>query len=180
MATYVLVPGAWLGGWAWNAVAQRLRSRDHDVHPVTLTGLGDRAALASPEVDLERHVDDIVGPIEEADLRDLVLVGHSYGGIPVTGAADTIADRIATVVYVDSGPPLDGAAYLEMMPPPVKEAIERLAAEEGEAGACRCRRGRSSSPSTAPACKGWTRRPGGGFATGPPPSRSERTHSRSH
>jgi Alpha/beta hydrolase family len=65
MATYVLVPGAWLGGWAWDAVAQRRRSRDHDVHPVTLTGLGDRAAFASPEVDLERHVDDIVGPIEE-------------------------------------------------------------------------------------------------------------------
>ena len=132
MATYVLVPGAWLGGWAWDAVAQRLRSRDHDVHALTLTGLGDRVALASPEVDLERHVDDIVVAIEEADLRDVVLVGHSYGGIPVTGAADRISDRIATVVYVDSGPALDGTAYLETLPPPLKEATERHVADEGD------------------------------------------------
>jgi pimeloyl-ACP methyl ester carboxylesterase len=132
MATYVLVPGAWLGGWAWDAVAQRLRGRDHDVHAVTLTGLGDRAPLASPEVDLERHVGDIVEAIEETDLRDVVLVGHSYGGIPVTGAADRVADRIATVVYVDSGPALDGTAYLETLPPPLREATERHVAEEGD------------------------------------------------
>ena len=132
MATYVLVPGAWLGGWAWDGVGRRLRSRDHDVYAVTLTGLGDKAALASPEVDLERHVDDIVLAIEEADLRDVVLVGHSYGGIPVTGAADRLADRIASVVYVDSGPALDGTAYLETLPPPLKEATERHVAEEGD------------------------------------------------
>lgn len=132
MATYVLVPGAWLGGWAWDAVAQWLRSRDHDVHALTLTGLGDRASLASPEVDLERHVDDIVVAIEEADLRDVVLVGHSYGGIPVTGAADRISDRIATVVYVDSGPALEGTAYLETLSPPLKEATERHVADEGD------------------------------------------------
>ena len=131
MATFVLVPGAWLGGWAWDDVADRLRSSGHEVRALTLTGLGDRATLASSEVDLERHVDDIVTAIEEADLRDVMLVGHSYGGIPVTGAVDRIPERIATVVYVDSGPALDGTAYIEMLPPPVREATERHVAEEG-------------------------------------------------
>jgi pimeloyl-ACP methyl ester carboxylesterase len=132
MATFVLVPGAWLGGWAWDDVVDRLRSSGHEVHAVTLTGLGDRATLASPEVDLERHVDDVVSAIEEADLRDVMLVGHSYGGIPVTGAVDRIPERIATVVYVDSGPALDGAAYIDTLPPPVREATERHVAEEGD------------------------------------------------
>ncbi|HET7928761.1 MAG TPA: alpha/beta hydrolase [Actinomycetota bacterium] len=132
MATYVLVPGAWLGGWAWDDVADRLRSGGHEVRPVTLTGLGDRAALASPEVDLERHVADIVDAFEEQDLRGAVLVGHSYGGIPATGAADRIPQRIATVVYVDSGPAQDGTPYIETLPPPVRQAIERHVAEEGD------------------------------------------------
>jgi pimeloyl-ACP methyl ester carboxylesterase len=132
MATYVLVPGAWLGGWAWDDVAERLRSRVHEVHPVTLTGLGDRAALASPDVDLERHISDVVEVVEEADLREVVLVGHSFGGIPVTGAADRIPERLVTVVYVDSGPALDGAAYIDTLPPPVEEATERHVGEEGD------------------------------------------------
>jgi pimeloyl-ACP methyl ester carboxylesterase len=132
MATYVLVPGAWLGGWAWDDVAERLRSRVHEVHPVTLTGLGDRAALASPDVDLERHISDVVEVVEEADLREVVLVGHSFGGIPVTGAADRIPERLVTVVYVDSGPALEGAAYIDTLPPPVEEATERHVGEEGD------------------------------------------------
>jgi pimeloyl-ACP methyl ester carboxylesterase len=113
-------------------VADRLRSSGHEVHPVTLTGLGDRAALASPEIDLERHVADIVAAIEEGDLRDVVLFGHSYGGIPVTGAADRIPEGIATAVYVDSGPALDGSQYIEMLPPPLRDATERHVAEEGD------------------------------------------------
>lgn len=132
MATYVLVPGAWLGGWAWDDVADRLETGGHDAHPVTLTGLGDRAPLTSPEVDLERHVGDIVDAIEEADLSGLILVAHSYGGIPVTGAADRITERVATVVYVDSGPALDGNAYIDTLPPPVREATERHVAEDGD------------------------------------------------
>ncbi|HET8526525.1 MAG TPA: alpha/beta hydrolase [Actinomycetota bacterium] len=132
MSTFALVPGAWLGGWAWDEVTDRLRANGHEVHPVTLTGLGERANLASPEIDLERHVADIVGALEEADLRDVVLVGHSYGGIPVTGAADRIPDRLAAVVYVDSGPALDGTAYIETLPPPLREATERHVKEEGD------------------------------------------------
>lgn len=132
MATFVLVPGAWLGGWAWADVARTLRGRGHDVYPVTLAGLGERAHLAGPEVDLETHVADIVNLVGFEDLHDVTLVGHSYGGIPVTGAADRIPDRLARVVYVDSGPARDGAGYVDILPPPVREATERHVAQEGQ------------------------------------------------
>jgi pimeloyl-ACP methyl ester carboxylesterase len=129
MATYVLVPGAWLGGWAWDDVAASLRDRGHDVYALTLSGLdtGDGAGL----VDLERHVTDIVEAIEQSDLHDVVLVGHSYGGLPVSGAADRIPDRLALIVYLDGGPALDGIAYLDTLPPPVRDATERAVREEG-------------------------------------------------
>lgn len=104
----------WLGSWAWDAVAERLRATGHDVRPLTLTGVGERAAEAGPDVDLDRHVADIVDLIEREDLHDVVLVGHSYGGLPVRGAADRVPERIATVVYVDSGPVPDGTAQLDL------------------------------------------------------------------
>jgi pimeloyl-ACP methyl ester carboxylesterase len=129
MATYVLVPGAWLGGWAWGNVASRLRDRGHDVHALTLSGLD--TSVGAESVDLDRHVADIVEAIEQGDLRGVVLVGHSYGGVPVTGAADRVPERLARVVYVDSGPALDGIAYLEMLPPALREVTERHAREEG-------------------------------------------------
>ena len=128
MATYVLVPGNWLGGWAWADVTSRLRAAGHDVHPVTLTGLGDRAHLASPRVDLDTHVDDIVNTLEYADLYDVVLVGHSYGGFPMTGAADRLATsahegRVAHLVYVDSGPLPDGTSQLDTLGPEGRDAV---------------------------------------------------------
>lgn len=89
------------------------------MYPVTLAGLGERAHLAGPEVDLETHVADIVNLVGFEDLHDVTLVGHSHGGIPVTGAADRIPDRLARVVYVDSGPAPDGAGYVDILPPPV-------------------------------------------------------------
>jgi pimeloyl-ACP methyl ester carboxylesterase len=132
MTTYVLVAGAWLGGWCWQPITARLRAQGHDVHPVTLTGLGDRVHLARPEVDLDTYVDDIVNVIEFEDLRDVVLVGHSYAGLPVTAVADRIPERISLLTYVESGPAPDGTAYLDLQPPPTKELIERLAREAGE------------------------------------------------
>ena len=88
MAAYVLVGGGWLGGWCWQGVARQLREEGHDTYPVTLTGLGERVHLASPQVDLETHVADVVNLIEFEDLRDIVLLGHSYAGVVVTGVAD--------------------------------------------------------------------------------------------
>jgi pimeloyl-ACP methyl ester carboxylesterase len=131
MTTYVLVGGAWLGGWCWKPVARRLRDKGHDVYPATLTGLGERAHLASPEVDLETHITDVVNLIEFEDLHDVVLLGHSYGGLVVTGAADKIPDRISQLVYLDTGPLPDGTALIEIFPTEARRHIERQVEESG-------------------------------------------------
>jgi pimeloyl-ACP methyl ester carboxylesterase len=104
MTTMVLVPGMWLGAWAWQDVASGLAAAGHDVRPVTLTGLAERAAEASAGTDLDTHVADVVTLLEKEDLRDVVLVGHSYGGMVVSTAAGQVADRVRRVVYVESGP----------------------------------------------------------------------------
>src|SRR5919199_6117726 len=132
MATYVLVGGAWLGGWCWQKVARRLRDNGHDAYPATLTGLGERVHLASPRVDLETHIIDVVNLIEYEDLRDVVLLGHSYAGIVVTGAADRIPERIAKLVYLDSGPVSDGLTFLDTQPPEVRQHTEREVTRHGD------------------------------------------------
>lgn len=96
MAVYVMVPGAWLGGWAWDEVAAGLRERGHEVHPVTLSGLGDRADPASRDVDLGTHVTDIVRVIEDKDLHDVLLVGHSYAMFSAPGELAETLDRLAS------------------------------------------------------------------------------------
>lgn len=132
MATYVLVGGAWIGAWAWTDVTGRLRAGGHEVHPVTLTGLGDRAHLGGPGVDLDTHVTDVTAVIDYEDLHDVVLVGHSYAGIVVEGAADRRARRVATVVYVDSAPMGDGAAQLDFYPPDARAAVEHTVKTFGD------------------------------------------------
>jgi pimeloyl-ACP methyl ester carboxylesterase len=132
MSTYVLVAGAWLGGWAWQPVTRRLRERGHDVYPMTLTGLGDRAHLATPETDLDTYLADVVNLVEFEDLHDVVLVGHSYAGHLVTGVADQIPERISVLAYLDAGPSPDGAAFMDLQPPPARELIERLVGQAGE------------------------------------------------
>jgi pimeloyl-ACP methyl ester carboxylesterase len=132
MATYVLVSGAWLGGWAWQDVGRRLRAEGHEVYPVTLTGLGERVHLAGPDVDLDTHVTDVVNLMDYEDLTDVVLVGHSYSGIVVEGAADRVPERIATVVYVDSAPMGDGAAHLDFYPPEARAVVEEVVAAVGD------------------------------------------------
>lgn len=130
MSTFVLVAGFWLGGWAWENVTPLLRSARHDVHPVTLTGLGDRAHLAGPEVSLETHITDLVNVLEYADLREVVLVAHSGAGFPAHGVTDRVPERLARVVYVDSGAMPDGTAYVDLVPD--RAALERQVAEEGD------------------------------------------------
>jgi pimeloyl-ACP methyl ester carboxylesterase len=132
MTTYVLVAGAWLGGSAWEPVTRRLREHGHDVHPVTLTGLGDRSDLAVPEVDLDTYLADVVGLMEAEDLHDVILVGHSYAGHLITGVADRVPERIALLAYLDAGPSPDGAAFMDLQPPAARELIERLVNEAGE------------------------------------------------
>jgi len=132
MATYVLVGGAWLGAWAWRHVTCSLRARGHDVHPVTLTGLGDRVHLARPDVDLETHIADVVNTFVYADLRDVVLVGHSYAGLVVTGVADRAPERLAEVVYLDTGPLPPGQALIDFSPPPERERLRTVVDERGD------------------------------------------------
>ena len=132
MASYILVPGAWLGGWAWRDVAAGLRARGHDVYPITLTGLGERVHLARPEVDLETHITDVVNTIQWNDLEDVILAGHSYAGIVVTGVADRIPDRIQQLVYVDSAPLADGMAMTDLYPPDALAALRQTVDQSGD------------------------------------------------
>lgn len=132
MATYVLVGGAWLGGWVWRDVARQLRVDGHEVHAATLTGMGERVHLARPEVDLDTHITDVVNLMDFNDLAAVVLVGHSYSGIVVEGAADCRPDRVDTVVYVDSAPLGDGAAHIDFYPPDARAAVDAAVAEAGD------------------------------------------------
>ena len=97
MATFVLVHGAFIGGWAWRWVAPELRLAGHEVFTPTLTGHGDRAHLARPETDLDTHIEDVVNLLRYEDLTAVILVGWSYGGMPVAGVADRIPGRMRTV-----------------------------------------------------------------------------------
>jgi len=106
--TYVLVHGAWAGGWEWKKVGNLLLQDGHTVYRPTLTGQGERVHLATKDVDLNTHIQDIVNVILFEDLHDVVLMGHSYGGMVITGVADRVPDRIKCLVYVDAFLPEDG------------------------------------------------------------------------
>ncbi len=129
MSTFVLVHGAWSGGWKWRYVAPILRRAGHDVFTPTLTGLGERAHLAGPEIDLEAQIQDVVALIEMEDLREVVLLGHSYGGMVVTGVAERVPERIRRLVYLDAFVPENGRCALDYVVP---ERAARFR-EQGEA-----------------------------------------------
>jgi pimeloyl-ACP methyl ester carboxylesterase len=118
-STYVLVHGAWGGGWAWRDVESRLRARGHAVYRPTLTGLGERVHLANGTVGLETHITDVVNVIRFENLEDIVLMGHSYGGMVITGVADRVPERIRRLIYVDAMVPESG------------ESVEKLAGPDG-------------------------------------------------
>ena len=130
--TYVLVPGFWLGAWVWRAVADSLREFGHVVHAVDLSGMGERAHLATPETDLTTHIDDVVHLLEQQNLHDVVLVGHSYGALVTTGAADRTPERVARLVYVDSGPLPDGMAQADFEGPDARAANDDLVKTYGQ------------------------------------------------
>ncbi|WP_193171200.1 alpha/beta fold hydrolase [Nisaea nitritireducens] len=127
MATFVLVHGAWHGGWCWRRVADRLRAAGHDVYTPTLTGLADRSHLLSPSVRLQTHILDVANLLSWEDLESVILCGHSYGGMVITGAADREASRIKSLVYVDAFVPSDGESAMDSRPPErVKLAFEQI------------------------------------------------------
>ena len=116
MTDFVLVQGAWIGGWYWRPVTQALRKLGHEAYAPTLTGLGERIHLMSPSIDLDTHVADVVNLIKCENLSDIVLVGHSYGGMVITGVADALPDRIKSLVYLDAFVPKNGEALVNFLP----------------------------------------------------------------
>ena len=114
--TFVLVHGAWYGGWCWNKLAPLLRAAGHQVFTPTLTGLGERAHLLTPAIDLATHINDIVAVMEYEDLQDVVLVGHSYGGMVIAGVAEAVGSRIAQLVFLDAFLPESGKAVTDYAP----------------------------------------------------------------
>ncbi|GAA1372718.1 alpha/beta fold hydrolase [Streptomyces beijiangensis] len=109
MTQFVMVAGAWLGAWAWDEVVPELRAAGHGAHPLTLSGIAEKRDVQG--AGQQTHVRDIVDEVERLDLRDVVLVGHSYAGVPVGQAAERIGDRLARVVFVDSNVPTDGESF---------------------------------------------------------------------
>lgn len=132
MATYVLVHGAWAGGWCWSRVAKPLRAAGHDVFTPTLTAQGERAHLFNPEVGLDTHVRDVVGVLDYEELDGVILVGHSYGGMVITAAAEEASSRLARLVYVDAFVPGDGQSAFDFFPPELREAFRAKAQEQGD------------------------------------------------
>ncbi len=122
MATFVLVHGGGHGGWCYQPVARRLRAAGHEVYTPTLTGLGEREHLLSPAIDLDMHITDVVKLLQFEDLRDVILVGHSYGGMVITGIADRAVDRVGKLVYLDAAYPQNGESLVDHAGPAILAA----------------------------------------------------------
>jgi pimeloyl-ACP methyl ester carboxylesterase len=131
VATYVIVHGGFSGGYRWRKVANLLRAAGQDVFTPTLTGLGERAHLASPKIDLGTHIQDIVGVLECEDLWSVILVGHSSGSMVITGVAEKVPERLAHLVYVDTAIPQDGESWLDLLGPELSRRLLDLAEKEG-------------------------------------------------
>lgn len=124
MATYVLVHGGGHGGWCYQKVAPLLRAAGHEVRAPSLTGLGERSHLLSPDIDLNTHIQDVAALLHYEDLTDVILVGHSYGGMVITGAADRAAERVGRLVYLDAANPVNGQSLVDVSGPIVNAARE--------------------------------------------------------
>ncbi len=116
MSTYVLVHGGFHGGWSYRRLAKLLRDAGHEVHTPTLTGLGERSHLSGMAINLDTHIADVANTILWEDLSDVVLLGHSYGGMVITGVADRIPERIASLVYLDALVPKHGDTLFSLRP----------------------------------------------------------------
>jgi pimeloyl-ACP methyl ester carboxylesterase len=121
--TFVLVHGAWRGSWAWKRVAASLRALGHTVYTPTLTGLGERSHLLSGDITLSTHITDIVNLLRWEELTDVVLCGHSYAGMVLTGLAGQVPERIRSLVFVDAYLPEEGQNMMSMVPEPFRQAF---------------------------------------------------------
>ena len=122
-SVYVLVHGAWHGGWCWKKVKPLLEVEGHSVFTPTLTGLGERSHLLSPQIDLSTHIKDIVSMLDYEDLYNVILVGHSYAGMVISGVAEKVAHRISQLVYLDAFVPEDKKSVVDYLVVPSLDAI---------------------------------------------------------
>lgn len=132
MRTFVLVHPAWFGGWSWRKVIPLLRAPGYVVHTPTLTGLGERAHQATPQVGLGTNIDDIVNVLFYEDLDGVILVGNSSAGAVITGVADRVPERIDRLVYLDAFVPKHGQSVVDLIPPDRRRAMEALVQSEGD------------------------------------------------
>jgi pimeloyl-ACP methyl ester carboxylesterase len=132
LATFLVAHGAWSAGWAWKKMRPLLRERGHEIFTPSHTGLGERSHLANKNIDLETHIADILGVLHFEDLRDVTLIGHSYGGMVATGVADRAVDRISQVVYLDAFVPRDGQSLVDLQGPERRARIHEGAQTAGE------------------------------------------------
>ena len=125
-STFLVCHGAWSAGWAWKKMHPLMAAAGHRLVTPTYTGLGERAHLANPSIDLETHIADILNVIKYEDLRDIVLIGHSYGGMVASGVADRARDRITQLIYLDAFVPDDGQSLLDLNEP-ARQRMQELA-----------------------------------------------------
>lgn len=128
-STFVLVPGAWHGGWVWNTVAARLRAQGHRVTTPTLSGMGDRRREATADIGLPDHIDDLEAHLFMEDLDDVVLVGWSYGSFVAAGAAARMPGKVRAIIYLDAIVPSSGCSVADYAAPATKDFLATLAAE---------------------------------------------------
>jgi pimeloyl-ACP methyl ester carboxylesterase len=131
VATYVLVHGGGHGGWCWARLAPLLRAAGHDVYTPTMTGLGERVHLLNPDIGLDTHIADIVNVLRYEDLRNIILVGHSYGGVIITGVADKALDRVGHLVYLDAAIPVSGESVADVSPAVRNIALDTMRTIDG-------------------------------------------------
>jgi len=131
MANFVLVHGAFQGGWVYSRVARLLRDAGHEVYTPTLTGLGERSHLAHHAINLDTHVQDVVSVFLHEDISDAILCGHSYGGMVITGVAGEVGDRIRALCYIDAYAPADGQSLNDITGPETALAVLDMAKQNG-------------------------------------------------
>ncbi|WP_405164355.1 alpha/beta hydrolase [Nocardia sp. NBC_01499] len=131
MSTFILVPGGWHGGWYFQPIAETLRRLGYSAFSVTLTGLGDRAHLRTAATNLDTHIQDVVSLLEAEKIHDAVLIGHSYAGMVITGAAARLPGRVRRLVYSDAYVPVDGDSCFDLTTPAFRELFIQGAKGDG-------------------------------------------------
>lgn len=132
MASVVLAHGAWSAAWGWKKMRPLFRAEGHEFFSPTYTGLGERSHLARADIDLSTHINDVAAVLEFEDLKDVTLIGHSYGGMVATGVADRAADRIARVIYLDAFAPKNGQSLFDLVGPETEARMRAGAAKDGD------------------------------------------------